>query len=109
MKVDIPKAVLVFLPIVFSHAERSDETLDLLKAGSFSFDPQLRRRFPEEDWDQLFSSCFEACELAIIAKGNKRHKSITPEPGAEIGSSSRGHGRYTRSRRKKGQLKSSKS
>ena len=71
MEVDIPKAVLIFLPIVFSHAGRSAATLDLLGAGSFSFDPQLRRRFPEENWDQLISTCFKACKLAITAKGDK--------------------------------------
>ena len=106
--VDIPKAVLIFLPIVFSQARRSAAALDLLGAGSFRFDPQLRLRggFQKENWDQLFSSCFEACKLAITAEGDNP---TIPEPGAEIGSSSRGRGLNTKSRRKKRQLKSSKS
>ena len=104
--VDIPKAVLIFLPIVFSQARRSAAALDLLGAGSFRFDPQLRGLFPEENWDQLFSSCFEACKLAITAKGDNP---TIPEPGDEIGSSSRGRGLNTKSRRKKRQLKLSKS
>ena len=69
-KVDVPKAVLIFLPIVFSQAGRSAATLDLLRAGSFSFDPQLKRQFPQENWDQLFSASYEACKLAIAAEGD---------------------------------------
>ena len=69
-KVDIPKAVLVFLPIVFSQAKRSAEALRILEAGSFSFDPQLPRRFPFENWDELFLSSFQACKLAIAAEGD---------------------------------------
>ena len=75
---DILKAVLIFLPIVFSQPEarRSAVALDLLEAGSISFDPRLRRRFPQENWDQLLSSSFKACKLAITAKG----KPTIPEP-----------------------------
>lgn len=62
---DIPKTVLIILPIVFSRAGRSVELLRLLEAGSFSFDPQLPKRFPEENWDQLFSSSYIACTLAV--------------------------------------------
>ena len=64
--VDIPKAVLIFLPIVFSHAGRSAAALDLLRAGSFKFHPQFQRRFPQENWDQLFSASYEACKLAML-------------------------------------------
>ena len=52
-----------------------------MKAGSFSFDPQLRRRLPQENWDQLFSSSYKACQLAIAAEGDKP---TIPEPDAEI-------------------------
>ena len=65
-EVDIPKAVLIFLPIVFSQAGRSAEVLNLLSAGSFNFDPHLQRRFPQENWDQLFSASYEACKLAML-------------------------------------------
>ena len=68
--VDVPKAVLIFLPIVFSHAGRSAAALDLLRAGSFKFHPQFQRRFPQENWDQLFSASYEACKLAIAAEGD---------------------------------------
>ena len=64
-KVDIPKAVLTFLPVVFSQAGRSAAALDLLGAGSFSVNPHLRTHFPHENWDQLFSASYEACKLAI--------------------------------------------
>ena len=101
--VDIPKVVLIFLPIVFSHVGRSAAARNLLNAGSFSFDPQLPKRFPEESWDQLFSSSFKACMLATTAKVDKP---TNPEPGIEIGTSSRGDGLHTMSRRKKRQLKS---
>lgn len=63
-KVDIPKAVLIFLPIVFSKARRSDAS-HLIEAGSFRIDPELPRRFPQENWDQLFSSSYKACKSAI--------------------------------------------
>ena len=69
-EVDIPKAVLIFLPIVFSKATQSDASR-LLEAGSFSFDPELPRRFPQEDWIQLFSSSYEACKLATAAKDDE--------------------------------------
>ena len=64
-EVDIPKAVLIFLPVVFSQAGRSDASLHLLEAGFFSFDAQLPERFPQEDWNQLFSSCYKAWKSAI--------------------------------------------
>ena len=67
--VDIPKAVLIFLPIVFSQVGRSAAALDLLGAGSFSFHPQLREQFPQENWDQLLSASYEACKLAIAMEG----------------------------------------
>ena len=86
-KVDIPKAVLIFLPIVFSQAKRS--ALRLLKAGSFSIDPRLPIRFPFENWDQLFSSSYNACRLAIAAEGASDTQTITEptitEPDTEIG------------------------
>ena len=74
MDVVIPKAVIIFLPIVFSHAGKSAATIDLLGAGSFSFDPWLPTQFPEENWDELSSACFKACKLAITAEGSKRRK-----------------------------------
>ena len=70
VEVDIPKTVLIFLPIVFSQARGSAAALDLLGAGSFSFDPRLQTRFPQENWDQLFSASYEACKLAIAAEGD---------------------------------------
>jgi hypothetical protein len=96
-KVDIPKAVLIFLPIVFSQAGRSDASLRLLDAGSFSFDPQLPRRFPQENWNQLSSSSYKACMLAIGAKGDEP---TIPEPSAhvEIGTTSRRGDLHTMSR-----------
>ena len=68
--VDIPNAVLIFLPIVFSKAGKSGASR-LLEAGSFSFDPELPRRFPQENWNQLFSSSYEACKLAIAVKDDE--------------------------------------
>ena len=70
VEVDIPKAVLTFLPIVFSQAGRSAAALDLLGAGFFSFHLQLQRCFPQENWDQLFSASYEACKLAITTEGD---------------------------------------
>ena len=64
-EVDILKAVLIFLPIVFSQARGSAAALDLLGAGSFSFNPRLQTRFPQENWGRLFSASYEACNLAI--------------------------------------------
>ena len=89
MEVDILKAVLIFLPIVFSHAGRSDSTLVLLEAGSFNLDPHIQELFPQENWDQLISSSFKACELAITAKGDD---ATIRESGVKIGTSSRGRG-----------------
>ena len=110
VEVDIPKAVLIFLPIVFSQARGSAAALKLLEAGSFSFDPWLQKQFPQENWDQLFSSCYSACKLAITAGGDMPVQTI-PEPGAkpEIGRSSRGSCLHMMSRRLKGLFKSSKS
>ena len=65
---DIPKTVLIILPIVLSKAGRSVELIRLLKPGLFSFDPELPRRFPQENWDQLFSSSYIACTLAVPAE-----------------------------------------
>ena len=107
-EVNIAKAVLIFLPIVFqvSQVGRSAAALNLLKAGSFSVDPQLRRQFPQENWDQLFSASYKACKLAIAAAGDKP---TIPEPDAVIGTSSRGSALHTISRRLKGLFKPSKS
>jgi len=63
-EVDIPKTVLIILPIVFSKAGQAIGQERLLEAGSFSFDPQLPTRFPQENWNELFSSCYTACKLA---------------------------------------------
>ena len=71
-EVDIPKSVLIFLPIVFSQARGSAAALDLLEAGSFSFDIRLQTRFPQENWDELFSSSYTACKLAIGRKNGLR-------------------------------------
>ena len=94
--VDMSKAVLIFLPIVFSHAGRSASTLVPL-SGSFSLEPHIRKRFPQENWDKLISTSFKACKLAITAKGDKPLATIR-ESGARIGTSSRGRGLDTKSR-----------
>ena len=83
--VDIPKAVLIFLPIMFSQAGRSAATLRLLRAGSFRFHAQFQRRFPQENWDQLFSASYKACKLAIAAEGDNM-TIITGDMLAMIGS-----------------------
>ena len=67
-EVDVAKAVLIFLPIVFSEARGSAAARGLLKAGYFSFDPRLRSTSPQENWDQLSSSSYEACKLALTAE-----------------------------------------
>ena len=89
-EVDIIKAVLIFLPIVFSQAGRSAAALELLVTGSFSFNPHLQRRFTQENWDQLFSASYKACKLAIAAPEDD--KPTIPESDAAIGTSSRGSG-----------------
>jgi len=63
-KVDIPKTVLIILPIVFFKAGQAIGRERLLEAGSFSFDYELPMRFPQENWNELFSSCYTACKLA---------------------------------------------
>ena len=109
-EVDIPKAVLIFLPIVFSQASGSAAALDLLEAGSFSFHPELRKRFPQENWDQLFSSSYTACTLAIATGGDMPEQTIRePRAKPEIGRSSKGSGCRSMLRRLKGLFKSSKS
>ena len=105
-EVDIPKSVLVFLPIVFAQAGRSGASLHLLEAGYFRFDLRLPRRFPQENWNRLSWSSYEACKLAIAAKGDQP---MIPEPDAEIGTTSRRGGLHAMSRRLKGLFKSSKS
>ena len=87
-EVDMIKAVLIFLPIVFSQAGRSAAALELLGAGSFSFNPLLQIRFPQENWDQLFSVSYEACKSAIAAEGD--NLGITAV--GDNGTSSRGSG-----------------
>ena len=93
---DIAKAVLIFLPIVFSEARGSAAARDFLKAqaGHFSVGPKLRSRFPRENWDQLFSSSYKACELALTAEGDSDNPTI-PDPEADIGTSPRGSAFYT--------------
>ena len=92
--VDIPKAILIFLPIVFSEVRGSAALAarDLLKAGYFSLHPQLRSRYPQENWDQLSSSSCKACMLALTAKGDNLTIS---DPDAAIGKSSWGSALYT--------------
>ena len=94
--VDISKAVLIFLPIVFSAARGSAALAarDLLKAGYFSLHPHLRSLSPHENWDQLSSSSYKACELALTAEGDSDNPTI-PDPEADIGTSSRGSAFYT--------------
>ena len=107
---NIPKAIIIILPIIFSKAKRSFELLRLLDAGSFRFDPQLPRRFPQENWDQLFSSSYTACKLAVAREDEHWTAEllpIIPDPGAEVGTSSRPRGLNTMSRLK-GLFKSSK-
>ena len=89
-KVDIPKAVLIFLPMVFSQVGRSAAALDLLGAGSFSFHPKLRERFPQENWDQLLSASYEACKLAIAAEGDNIAMAHTE--GDNLAIATQGHG-----------------
>ena len=101
-QVDIPKTALVFLPIVFSQIRRSDAS-HLLETGSFSFDSQLPKQFPQENWDKLFSSSFKACKLAATSDGP-----TIPDLCAEIGTTSRGGSLHTMSMRLKGLFKSSK-
>ena len=79
---EIAKAVLIFLPRVFSAARGSTAARDLLKAGHFSFDPQLRSLYPQENWDQLSSSSYKACKLALTANGDNL---TIPDPDVEIG------------------------
>ena len=81
--VDILKAVLIFLPIVFSHAGGSAAALDLLSAGSFSFNPQLRSDFPQENWDQLFSTSYEACKLAIASDSEDDNLAVAVEGASD--------------------------
>ena len=53
--------------------------------------PLLSRLFPQENWDQLFSASYKACELAIGAEGDKptiTEQTIT-EPDTEIGTENR--------------------
>ena len=67
------KAVLIFLPIVFSQARGSAAALDLLEeAGSFSFYPRLQTQSPQENWEQLLSSSYTACKLAIGRRNGLR-------------------------------------
>jgi hypothetical protein len=102
---NIPKAVLIILPIIFSKAKRAVGLLRLLDAGSFRFDPQLPRRFPQENWDQLFSSSYTACKLAVARAREDEHRMgvlpMIPDPVAEVGMSSRPRGLNTTSRLKR--------
>lgn len=61
---DIPRTVLVILPIIFSKAAPSDVLERFLKSWSPRVDPQLRRRYPQDNWSDLYSSTYRACELA---------------------------------------------
>ena len=101
-EVDIPKATLIFLPIVFSQVKRLDASL-LLESRFFKVNPQLPRRFPQEDWNQLFSSSYKACKLAIGAKVDDSEPTIL-EFSTKIGTTL-----HTMSRRLKGLFKSSES
>jgi len=57
---DIPKAVLIILPILSSKARQS---FGLRFWGGLAL--QLQRRFPQENWNQLFSSSYKACGPAV--------------------------------------------
>ena len=74
--VNVSKAVLIFLPIVFSAARGSPAAGDLLKSGHFSFNPELRSLSPQENWKQLSSSSYKACKLALTAKGDSDNPTI---------------------------------
>ena len=102
-EVDIPKTVLIFLPVVFSKVKRSDASRRLVDGWPFSFD-QLSRRFPEENWSKLFSSSYNACKLAA-----KDDEPTIPDTCVEIGTTSRGSSLHTMSKRLKGLFKRSKS
>ena len=91
---EIAKAVLIFLPRVFSAARGSTAARDLLKHRNFGFNPQYRP-ISQENWDQLISSSYKACELALSARAPKGGNPTIPDPDAEIGTLSRGSAFYT--------------
>ena len=48
----------------------------------YGFKAVYFRLSPQENRDQLFSSCYKACELALTAEGDN---TSIPDPDAEIG------------------------
>jgi hypothetical protein len=73
--------------MIFSKAAPSNDLECFLKSWSFRVDPQLLKRYPQEIWNQLYSSTYKACQLA--AKGDDAWMLVPiPKPGAEIGRSS---------------------
>jgi hypothetical protein len=105
---DIPHTALVILPMIFSKVAPSDELEFFLESWSLRVDPQLPKRYPQENWSELYSSTYKACELAV--KGNTTRVLVPPisKPGAEIRTSSRLSGFDTMLRLKR-LFKSSKS
>ena len=95
---DIPYTILVILPMICSKAAPSGDLQRFLKSWSLRIDPYLLKRYPQENWDQLYSSTYEACILA--AKGDDAWMLVPPipKPGAEIGTSSKPSGLDTTSR-----------
>jgi len=57
---DIPKTVLLILPVILSKVVRSDKLEAFLKTRLLSTDPQLQKRLPEENWKELCSSSHNA-------------------------------------------------
>ena len=73
---DIPHTILVILPMIFSKAGPSDDLERFLNSLSLRVDPQLRKRFPQENWSKVYSSIYEACKLA--AKGDDAWMAVSP-------------------------------
>ena len=73
--------------MIFSKGAPSDDLERFLKSWSLRVDPQLLKRYPQENWNQLYSSTYKACKLA--AKGDDAWMLVPiPKPGVEIGTSS---------------------
>ena len=71
---------------MFSKARGSAAARDFLKAqaGHFSVDPELRSRYPQENWDLLSSSSYKACKLALTLDSEGDNPTV-PDPDAKIG------------------------
>ena len=102
IEADIPHAILVILPVIFSKAAPSDELERFLNSWSLRVDPRLRKQYPQENWTELYSSTYKACKLAL------KSDDTLPIP-QEIGTSSRESDLHTMLERPKKRFKSSKS